>query len=85
LFFSVVRGLRVLKGGFVNARIKALSDVPGKNPRSGWIEKLCIRLLVLTVCAPLFFACASAQDKISEPGVYSGYSGMLYEEIVHKS
>jgi len=33
----------------------------------------------------LFIAHASAQERVSKPGVYSGYSRMLYADVVHNS
>ncbi len=46
-------------------------------------EKL--RTPLWAMIAMLLFAYAKAQDRVSKPGVYSGYSRMLYREIVHNS
>jgi putative CocE/NonD family hydrolase len=40
---------------------------------------------IATAAALLFVAYANAQDRVSKPGIYSGYSRMLYAEVVHNS
>jgi predicted acyl esterase len=44
-----------------------------------------LRLLVSAICTLLLFSHANAQERLSKPGIYSGYSRMLYAEIVHNS
>ena len=43
------------------------------------------RMLFMTSSLLLLFAHANAQDRASKPGVYIGYSRMLYTEVVHNS
>ncbi len=67
----------------MNAGVQALTVALRKNPPFMCREKL--RTPLWAMIAMLLFAYAKAQDRVSKPGVYSGYSRMLYREIVHNS
>jgi uncharacterized protein len=49
------------------------------------IEKLRTILGIIAVTTLLLFAYAHAQDRVSKPGEYSGYSRMLHKEVVRSS
>jgi uncharacterized protein len=48
-------------------------------------EKMRVLLRIMAAIALLLPACAHAQERVSKPGAYSGYSHMLYAEVVHNS
>jgi hypothetical protein len=49
------------------------------------IEKLRIPMRIIAAITLLAVLYANAQDRLSKPGEYSGYSRMLYREAVRSS
>jgi putative CocE/NonD family hydrolase len=52
---------------------------------SACMRKVCALGCAIAVTALWIISYAHAQERVSKPGVYAGYSPMLYEEIVHNS
>jgi putative CocE/NonD family hydrolase len=69
----------------MNAKVQMLTIALRKCHSFMCIEKVHTLLCAIAVTALLFISYANAQDRMSRPGVYSGYSRMLYKEIVHNS
>jgi predicted acyl esterase len=56
-----------------------------KKPLCMHIEKLRIPMRIIAAITLLAILYANAQDRVSKPGVFSGYSRMLYKEVVRNS
>ena len=66
-------------------RIEVLTAELRKNRHPVYIKKLSMLLWTMLASALLLFANAEAQERVSKPGMYSGYSKMLYTEVVRNS